>query len=124
MRRKEFSIRTKREALERSGGRCEAIGTVYGLSVGARCNAPLNAGVEFDHYPVRAADGGENTLDNCVAVCRVCHRFKTRKVDAPAIAKGKRVSDRHRGIRKSGQQFLTNRMGPLKRKLNGTIEPR
>ncbi len=124
MKRKEFSIRVKRQAIERSEGRCEGVGGLYGLPPGVRCNAPLTRGVEFDHYPVRASDGGDNTLDNCVAVCRVCHRHKTRMVDLPAIAKAKRIADRHVGIRRSGRTFLSNRMGPLKRKLNGTVERR
>lgn len=124
MARKEFSSVTKRQALERSGGRCEAVGGIYGLDAGTRCLAVLSAGVEFDHFPVRAADGGENTLDNCVAVCRTCHRFKTGKFDIPAIAKSRRISDRHKGIRKSGRGFPTNKMGPFKRKIDGRIEPR
>jgi 5-methylcytosine-specific restriction endonuclease McrA len=124
MARKEFSSVTKRQALERSEGRCEAVGKVYGLNAGARCSGALSAGVEFDHYPVRAADGGENTLDNCVAVCRTCHRYKTRMFDLPAIAKGKRISDRHKGIKKAPTGFATNRMGAFKRKIDGRIEPR
>lgn len=97
--RHEFSKPTKREALRRSGGLCEAIGEVYGLSPGRRCNFPLAQGVEFDHYPVRAADGGSNDLENCAAVCPVCHRHKSRTFDTPMAAKGKRVSDKHLGIR-------------------------
>ncbi len=124
MERKEFSVRTRRQALERSQGRCEASGPIYGLPSGKRCCAPLSAGVDFDHFPVRAADGGDNSLANCVAVCRTCHRYKTRKFDIPAIAKGKRVSDRHKGIRKAGNGFATNKTGPFKRKLDGSIVPR
>ena len=81
--RHEFSKPVRREALKRSGGLCEAIGTVYGLEPGQRCNAPLSHGVEFDHYPVPATDKGSDTLDNCVAVCRTCHRRKTSTYDVP-----------------------------------------
>lgn len=123
MKRSEFSLPVKRQAIERSGGYCEAIGGVYGLEPGVRCNAPLVRGVEFDHYPIRAADGGAGTLDNCVAACRVCHRHKTRTFDMPMIAKRKRIVDRNAGIRKTGS-FLTNRMGPMKRKMNGATVPR
>lgn len=103
MARHEFSKPTKREALRRSGGLCEAIGVVYGLRVGQRCNAPLSHGVEFDHYPAPATDPGSDTLDNCVACCKVCHRHKTSSYDVPMQAKGKRVSDKHTGIRKASQ---------------------
>lgn len=117
MKRSEFPLTVKRQAVG-DGGFCEAVGGVYGLEPGVRCNAPLVRGVEFDHYPVRAADGGDGTLDNCVAACRVCHRHKTRTFDMPMIAKRKRIVDRNAGIRKTGS-FLTNRMGPMKRKMNG-----
>lgn len=98
MDRDEFGTKVRREARARSGGLCEAVGAVYGLEPGQRCNAPL-VKVEFDHYPVRAADGGEATLENCAAVCPTCHKFKTAHFDIPQAAKGKRVSDRHLGIR-------------------------
>lgn len=103
MPRQEFSKPTKREALKRSGGLCEAIGTVYGLTPGQRCNAPLSHGVEFDHYPVPATDPGSDTLDNCVACCKTCHRHKTSTYDVPMQAKGKRISDKHNGIRPPSQ---------------------
>lgn len=98
--RYEFSKQTKREALRRSEGLCEAVGTVYGLEPGQRCNAPLSHGVEFDHYPAPATDKGSDTLENCVAACRTCHRFKTSSFDVPMQAKAKRVSDKHLGIRR------------------------
>lgn len=101
--RHEFSKPTKREALKRSGGLCEAIGEVYGLKPGERCNAPLSHGVEFDHYPVPATDRDSDGLENCVAACKTCHGFKTRSYDIPMQAKGKRVSDKHRGIRAKSQ---------------------
>lgn len=100
-RRYEFSKQTKREALQRSGKLCEAVGSVYGLPPGQRCNAPLDGGVEFDHYPAPATDKDSDTLDNCVACCKTCHRFKTSTFDVPVQAKTKRVSDRHNGIRKA-----------------------
>lgn len=98
--RHEFSKPTKREALRRSAGLCEATGPIYGLDPGQRCNAPLSHGVEFDHYPNPATDRGSDTLDNCVACCRLCHRHKTSTYDVPMQAKSKRVSDRHRGIKR------------------------
>lgn len=100
MPRHEFSKPTKREALKRSGMHCEAIGSVYGLEPGQRCNAPLSHGVEFDHYPVPATERDSDGLENCVACCRTCHVYKTRTFDIPVQAKTKRVSDKHLGIRK------------------------
>lgn len=110
-RRYEFSKQIKREALQRSGKLCEAIGPVYGLPPGQRCNAPLDGGVEFDHYPAPATDKGSDTLENCVAACKTCHRFKTSSYDVPMQAKGKRVSDKHLGIRRPKHQWGTQRLG-------------
>lgn len=97
--RYEFPKPVMREALKRSGKLCEAVGAVYGLEPGQRRNAPLDQGVEFDHYPAPATDKGSDTLENCVACCITCHRFKTGAYDVPMQAKAKRVSDRHNGIR-------------------------
>ncbi len=67
--RNEFPKSVRRAALLRARGICEAMGTVYGLTAATRCHAPLAKGVEFDHYPIRASDGGPATLENCVAGC-------------------------------------------------------
>lgn len=99
MPRREFSRAVKREALQRSGGFCEASGAMYGLEDGRRCNAPLSAGVEFDHL-ISDSSGGEPTLENCVCACRVCHAHKTAKIDTPKAAKIKRVQDKHLGVSK------------------------
>ena len=101
MSRSEFGKPVKREALKRSGGRCEAVGELYGLAFGTRCNAPLSHGVEFDHFPIAATEPDCTGLDNCVACCPSCHRWKTSHYDVPAQAKSKRVRDKHQGIRKA-----------------------
>jgi 5-methylcytosine-specific restriction endonuclease McrA len=97
-RRRTFTKAIMREALARSGGKCEAVGVWYGLPSGQRCNADLSKGVQYDHV-VRFADGGESDLTNCAAVCIACHKHKTAKVDTPGAAKTKRMSDKARGIR-------------------------
>lgn len=100
MPRHNFSAKVKRQARERSGGFCEAVGAVYGLPVGKRCNAALDGKrVEIDHYPIPATDAGSDVLENAVTCCVDCHRFKTSSYDVPMQAKGKRVSIRHLGIR-------------------------
>lgn len=100
--RNEFSKATKRQALARSGGLCEAVGTMYGLEAGKRCNAPLAKGVEFDHI-ILEANSKDNSLENCAAVCISCHGWKTRKHDIPMAAKTVRQRDKANGITKPKQ---------------------
>ena len=77
--RYEFPARVKRAARERSEGRCEAVGEVYGLEPGQRCNAPLDGKrVEIDHYPLPATDKGSDVLENAVACCAQPQRSATK----------------------------------------------
>lgn len=98
--RNEFTKATKRDALKRSGGLCEAVGPMYGLPVGQRCNASLSYGVEFDHV-ILDANSKDNSLENCAAACIKCNRWKTAKHDIPLAAKTVRQRDKNAGIRKA-----------------------
>lgn len=101
MARTEFTRKTKREALERSGYRCEAAGTRYGFREGQRCNCDLRLGVIFDHN-VPDQLGGDNGLDNCVSICVTCNKFKTAN-DIRQIRKSDRQRDKNsRVIRPKG----------------------
>jgi 5-methylcytosine-specific restriction endonuclease McrA len=103
MARREFSKPTKREALRRSGLICEAVGERYGLPENTRCQNNLGAGVQYDHA-VPDALGGDNSLQNCLAVCPKCHRFKTSN-DVAQIAKSNRQIDKRFSIRNTGQKL-------------------
>lgn len=104
MTRKEFTKKTKEEALKRSGHLCEASGKRYGLDEGQRCNQSLSGGCHFDH-DTRAADGGDNSLENCRAVCVSCHSWKTRNIDIPGAAKTKRMANKHSGVTRPKQSI-------------------
>jgi 5-methylcytosine-specific restriction endonuclease McrA len=117
MSRAEFTTATKREALRRSGGHCEAI------VEGVRCNAPLGYGVDFDHVD---ADyfSKDNSLENCAAICRTCHKAKTRQ-DVKKIAKSKRIQDRELGIkRKSSRPMPGSKASGFRIRMNRTVERR
>lgn len=116
-RRNNFTKATKRAARDRSGDRCEAVGSWYGLAEGQRCNAPLSAGVEFDHVDLDA-NSRNNTLENCAAVCRRCHGHKTRTRDIPLAAKTLRQQDGARGISKPKSSLSHPR---LKRRMDGRV---
>ncbi|MGN6773140.1 MAG: HNH endonuclease signature motif containing protein [Rhizobiaceae bacterium] len=86
MARREFTTKTRKQALKRSGLRCEAVGSWYGLPDGQRCPANLGDGVEYDHL-ILDANSKDNSLENCRAVCPKCHRWKTANRDTPTAAK-------------------------------------
>jgi 5-methylcytosine-specific restriction enzyme A len=92
--RREFSKQVKRAAFERAGGYCE------GKPYGQRCGAKLHVGKFHYDHDIPDALGGEPVIENCVCLCVACHKDKTGKQDIPAIAKTKRIQDRHRGIKK------------------------
>ncbi len=96
MSRHEFSRSTRQAALARAGTRCEASGARYGLEEGQRCNCSLSLGVQFDH-DVPDQLGGDNSLENCRAVCVQCHKIKTRG-DIQQIRKSDRQRDKASGV--------------------------
>lgn len=98
---RDFPKPVKRLALERAQKRCEAIGGLYGLPAGHRCNADLSYGVEFDHV-VLHANSHDSSLENCAAVCIKCHKHKSTTHDTPLAAKTLRQQDKANGIKKRG----------------------
>ncbi len=112
--RLEFTAATKREAWLRSGYACEGI-----LENGERCNISLRQKAkEFDH-DIACWFAGANDLSNCRVLCIPCHKAKTRK-DARLIAKSRRISDRHNGIRKRST-FACSRSSRFKKKVDGSV---
>jgi hypothetical protein len=84
--RREFTAKTRKQALKRSGFICEATGAWYGLPDGQRCTRNLGEGVEYDHL-ILDANSKDNSLENCRAVCPKCHGWKTANRDTPTAAK-------------------------------------
>lgn len=116
-----FSKPIKREALKRSGGKCEAFGELYGLPAQIRCGASLGYGVEFDHA-ILWANSRDSSLDNCLAVCPSCHRYKSAKHDTPLAAKTVRQKEKvGDGIRSSRNPLPGSRKSKWKRKIDGTV---
>lgn len=123
MSRREFSKQTKRDALKRAMNRCEASGFLYGLPATAVCGVSLAHGVEFDHL-LASSNGGDAALENCIAVCIKCHKYKTAKFDTPRAAKALRQQDKHLGIKRTSRPFPGSRQSNWKRKMDGTTERR
>lgn len=122
MSRCEFTKDTKRKALKRSDGICEAVGVMYGLPADERCTNELAYGVQFDHI-ILEANSKDNSLENCAAVCIPCHRFKTAKRDIPLAAKTVRQQDKHSGIRKPAS-MQGSRNSRWKKKMDGSVVAR
>ena len=118
-----FSKPIKREALARSGRRCEATGATYGLPDGQRCSADLGYGVEFDHI-ILWANSRDSSLDNCLAVCPKCHRFKTTTHDTPKAAKTVRQRDKNDGITNDRQSMAGSKRSAWKKKMSGEVVKR
>lgn len=113
MGRSEFTRAVKAAAFLRANGHCEC------------CTAKLSSGnMEYDHR-IPDALGGEATLENCVVLCRTCHRAKTTKQDVPAIAKAKRREALHIGAKSPSRNPMPfGRKSKWKRKMDGTIVER
>src|SRR5574343_98086 len=104
--RREFSKRTKLEAYQRSGGRCE------------NCTASLFVGrVHYDHI-IPDAMGGEPIVGNCRVLCTACHQQKTSGSDVPAIAKSNRVRGRHLGLKKRTSKWGYGRNDKWRKKIS------
>jgi len=87
-RRAEFTKHTKLAAWERCNGVCEC-----------GCGLKIIGRPEYDHYPIPAALGGSNDLDNCRVLSKKCHRWITAQKDIPELAKSQRIFEKRIGIR-------------------------
>jgi 5-methylcytosine-specific restriction endonuclease McrA len=79
------------------------------------------SGLEWDHH-IPLAIGGDDDESNLQPLCKGCHRLKTGK-DLGTIAKGKRVRQRHLGIRPPSR-FPGSRDSHLRKKIDGTVVDR
>lgn len=61
---------------------------------------PVRDRWEADHT-IPIAENGADECPNIKPLCKFCHDHKTNKEDKPRIAKGKRIRDRHYGVKRS-----------------------
>ena len=117
MARSEFTTKTKLEALVKYA-KCPKCGVKFGKL----------SDVDFDHE-IPDAMGGANTVDNCVPLCKACHKLKTNGKkhttlgsDKHIIAKSKRLrGETKNGFKKKIQSrgFQTNRDSDFKKTFSG-----
>lgn len=108
--RREFPPKVKAQAFLRADGKCE----------GKTCGARLTVGrVHYDHdLPDNL--GGEPTLENCKVLCLECHKEKTKTLDMPRIAKGRRIRKSEIGIKKRSS-FACSKTSRWKKKVTGEV---
>lgn len=85
--RAEFTKAVRLAAWKRSNGACRS------------CTAKLFPGNVEYHHDLECTFGGTADLDNCVVLCRGCHRAITNK-RAKVIAKSNAEREKHLGIKK------------------------
>jgi 5-methylcytosine-specific restriction endonuclease McrA len=72
-----------------------------------------------DHI-IALADGGENRESNLQLITEETHKPKTVAENIKR-ARSRRIHERDRGYVRKKSSFKTNRDGPLKRKMDGTL---
>jgi hypothetical protein len=65
--------------------------------------------------------GGLDDASNWLVAHRTCHHQHTAKVDAPLIAKVKRIHQRHIGAKKSRNPMPGGRGSKWKKKMDGSV---
>lgn len=80
------------------------------------------SGWEADHIR-RHAEGGDDSGANVWPICPRCHHDKSRR-DTSEIAKGKRIGERGRGIRRSARPMMGSRSSGWRKRMDGSVERR
>ena len=86
------------------------------------CNMKVVPGEDWDvSHDIPLEAGGKDDASNWFVAHRKCHRVHTSTVDAPMIAKVKRIHQKHVGAKKSRSPMPLGRGSKFKRKMDGTI---
>lgn len=86
------------------------------------CQMKVIPGEDWDvSHEIPLEAGGSDTADNWYVAHRKCHRVHTATVDAPLIAKVKRIHQRHIGAKKSRNPLPGGRNSMFKKKMDGSV---
>lgn len=86
------------------------------------CNMKVIPGEEWDvSHDIPLEAGGRDDDSNWLVAHRRCHRKHTATVDAPLIAKVKRIHQRHIGAKQTRSPLPGGRNSKWKKKMDGTV---
>jgi len=86
------------------------------------CSMKVVPGEDWDvSHDIPLEAGGKDDATNWFVAHRKCHRVHTSTVDAPMIAKVKRIHQKHVGAKKARSPMPLGRASKFKRKMDGTI---
>jgi hypothetical protein len=86
------------------------------------CSMKVVPGEDWDvSHDIPLEVGGKDDATNWFVAHRKCHRVHTSTVDAPLIAKVKRIHQKHVGAKKTRSPMPLGRNSKFKRKMDGTI---
>jgi len=86
------------------------------------CSIKVVPGEDWDvSHDIPLEVGGKDDATNWFVAHRKCHRVHTSTVDAPLIAKVKRIHQKHVGAKKTRSPMPLGRNSKFKRKMDGTI---
>jgi 5-methylcytosine-specific restriction endonuclease McrA len=111
MKRVRITAKMRADIFLRHGGVCHM------------CSLKVHPGEEWDvSHEIPLEAGGKDDDTNWYVAHRKCHRLHTAAVDAPLIAKTKRMHQRHIGAApKSKTPLPGGRNSKWKRRMDGTV---
>ncbi len=85
------------------------------------CERPIVPGEAWEvSHPIPLAAGGEDVPANRKPAHKKCHAERTATIDAPLIAKVRRVRQKHLGIRPTaGRPMDGSKLSPWRKPFNG-----